>query len=166
MWRSTGLLFLILCMLAGCSQVLSEKVMRDRDPLIKFAELKKAPEDHTGKLMIVGGTIIRLTHDESGSLLEVLQRPLDSNLEPLSGDETGGRFLIRTKHPMTDQLFQKARKITVAGLVLGSETRPLDQTTYTYPVLSLEDFYVWPERGNGGGAYPMFSFGIGFRGSF
>ena len=163
---NVGILLLIVCLVTGCTSVLSETVMRESDPDISFTDLKKAPDSFVGKMVILGGSIIRMTQDETGSLLEVLQRPLDTNMAPLPGDRTGGRFLVRTPYRLTPELYKKAGSITLAGKVLGSETLPLDNTTYTYPVISLEDFYIWPEYGRDRSKYPGFTIGLGFYGTF
>ena len=65
-----------------------------------------------------------------------------------NGDQTGGRFLVRANRVLEDQIFRTDRPVTVAGNILGRESRALDETTYDYPVISLEEYHLWPEAGS------------------
>ena len=131
---------------AGCGAVLSDSVMRDSDPDLKFREVKEHPERYRGRTVVFGGTIARVIHLEGQSVLEIVERPLGFRLEPQLTDETGGRFLVRTEKFLDDKIFQSGRKITVAGKVTEPETRSLGESQYTYPTLVLREHHLWDTR--------------------
>lgn len=149
----------IFCFLLGCAPVLSQAVIEKSEPIL-FQDLRQAPENHIGKKLILGGTIIDVIGD---SLLEVLQRPLGYRMEPQIDDQTEGRFLVRFDQKIDADRFQKGRKITLAVEVIGKETRPLDQTQYAYPLLRVREYHLWPERGKT--SFPNIYFGFGVSGT-
>jgi outer membrane lipoprotein len=95
-------------------------------------------------------------------MVEILQRPLGWRLKPELNDQTGVRFLARFGKVMAEGRLLQDRRITLAGKVTGQETRPLDQTTYTYPVIRVEEYHLWPVPSMGP---PNFIIGIGVSGT-
>ncbi len=138
------ILALVLVLLSGCSPVLSQTVIDESLQFVSLADLQERPETYRHQSILLGGTVLRVINDDTGHRAEILQRPLGNRLEPLLDDTSRGRFLIQHDQFLDPQIFYKGRKITVAGPVLGTETRPLDQTTYTYPVLQVREYYLWP----------------------
>jgi len=151
---------------AGCSSVLSDRVLEQSEPAIPFQDIQNSTGIHTGKMVILGGTIIKINHESSGSVVEILQRPLGHRLKPESGDQTGGRFLVRANRVIEDQIFRTDRLVTVAGNILGRESRTLDETTYDYPVISLEEYHLWPEAGPYEDSNPRVFLNFGIFGTF
>lgn len=151
---------------AGCAAVLSDRVLEQSEPPIPFHELQKSAGNYNGKMVILGGTIIKINHEPTGSVIEILQRPLGYRLEPESGDQTEGRFLVRANRVVEEQIFRTGRPITVAGIVSGQESRKLDATTYEYPVISLEEYHLWPEPPAGEDSNPRVFLNFGVFGTF
>jgi len=147
--------------LSGCAPVLSQAVIDASDRNILFGELQRNTERYLGKSVLFGGTIVQVGNGPDGSWAEVLQRPLGFRLEPELDDQTEGRFLIMSSEVWDEQIFSKGRKITVVGKVEGKESRPLDQTTYDYPLLRVQEYHLWPYgTQSGSGSYFHFSFGL------
>ena len=72
--------------------------------------------------------------------------------------------MLLTKEFLDEQIFSKGRKITLVGKVEGKESRALDQITYDYPLLRVQEYYLWPV-----GRYrtgPDVRFSVGIFGSF
>lgn len=151
---SAFIIFLI-TFLPGCASVLSQAVI-DKSASISFQEAK----EHVGKIIILGGTIINAVGTPKGIEWEVLQRQLGYGMEPLINDKSFGRFIVQSDSMMAVSLFKKGQKIAVAGEIVGTETRPLDQTSYTYLVLRLKEYHVWTEGGRGYFPILNFSFGV------
>ncbi len=155
---------LALVLLTGCASVISKEVLNESDTKVVFGDLKQNTDNYLEKSVVLGGTIVEVGNDASGSWMIVLQRPLDYRLEPKLNDQTEGRFLVLSDQILEESVFAKGRRITVAGRVSGSETRSLDQISYNYPRLTLREYHLWPEgyqRSN-----PQFHLGIGVFGSF
>jgi outer membrane lipoprotein len=146
--RLALILVLLLSALAGCATSPFSKQIREaakRQP--SFTDISTRPEAYKGRPMLLGGTIIQTTNRPQGSEIEVLQRPLDSwDERPEDTDQSYGRFLIRCPQFLDSAVYAKDRDITVAGNVLGTETRPLDQTQYPYPIIGCTQIQLWPIR--------------------
>ena len=157
-------LLLLLLGIGGCAPVLSQSLLDSSEPRIPFNEIKAAPDRHVGKTVVLGGTLIRVIRANDHPIMEILERPLGSRLQPQGNDKTGGRFLARFDKLNEESDLQKGRLITFGGTVVGQETRPLDRTEYTYPVIQVEEYYLWREQGEGPGAPPI-SWSIGVSGT-
>ena len=160
-------LFLILLpALAGCAPVLSQSLIDSSEPRIGFSEIKQSPDRHLGKTVILGGSVIKVIRDNDHYLVEILERPLGSRLQPLNTDETEGRFLARITNLDGDPDSWKERPITVGGKVVGKEARPLDRTEYTYPVIEVREHHLWRGWNADPGASPRFFWSFGASGNF
>ncbi|MBI4383065.1 MAG: Slp family lipoprotein [Nitrospinae bacterium] len=147
----------------GCAPVLSNAILESSDPTLSFEDLRRNPDAHVGKTLVLGGTIIDVFPGPEGVWLEVLQRPLGFRMEPEIDDRTGGRFLVEMGKNLDAKQFVKRRKITLAAEVVGKETRPLDQTQYVYPLLRLKEYHVWSDDVF---TRPVFHFGFGVSADF
>jgi outer membrane lipoprotein len=52
------------------------------DTEINTQQLFKSPADYKGKIVIIGGVIIKSTNTKEGTYIEVVQMPLDSTGKP------------------------------------------------------------------------------------
>lgn len=131
--------------LGGCAGVISQKLIEASEPQAAFSEIRRTPQNHLGRTVVLGGSIISVQQEGAETVVEVLQRPLGHHLQPEMGDETEGRFLARINLAGKETQLEPKREITVAGKVTDEETRPLDRTTYTYPVIQVEEYHLWPQ---------------------
>ena len=145
---------------AGCAPPFSKTLLDKVEKKLTFSELNKAPENYRGTMMMVGGTIVDAKNLKEGTQIEVLQKPLDSEGQPVVTDETGGRFLIVSETYLDAAVYHRGRSITIIGEVAGSKAQPLGEIEYLYPVLTAKELHLWsPSSG------PRFSIGVGmYRG--
>ena len=136
----------VLLLLGGCASVLSDRVL-EQEPRVAFETVQADPERSVGKLVVVGGSILKIHETGGQSYLEVLEQPLDGSLRPVSGDVSAGRFLIRMAGKPDPAVWFEDRRVTLAGRVEGVQSRPLGRMTYRYPVLKIEEVHLWPETG-------------------
>ncbi|MEK6745311.1 MAG: Slp family lipoprotein [Nitrospirota bacterium] len=145
---------------AGCAPPFSKELLDKLEKNITFAAVQKEPERYTGKLLMVGGTIVDTKNLKEGSRIEVLQKPLDGEGRPAMTDETGGRFLIVTSQFLDGAVYHRGRSVTIIGEVAGSKVQPLGELEYRYPVLTAKELHLWSPY-----AGPRFSIGVGmYRG--
>lgn len=137
---------LLSLMSTGCAHVISQEIRNQVDEGITFRQASQNPDAYKGKVVVWGGAIINTTHQKEGTLIEVLQKPLDMDGRPEDGDRTEGRFLVFHKGFMDDAVFAKGRRITVAGEVTGSRKMPLGEIEYTYPLIVTKEVHLWPDR--------------------
>lgn len=144
----------------GCAPPFPKELLDKVEQNVPFAALQKEPERFSGKLLMVGGTIVDTKNLKEGTQIEVLQKPLDGEGRPALTDETGGRFLAVTQKYLDSAVFHRGRSVTIIGEVAGSKVQPLGEIEYRYPVLTAKDLHLWsPYSG------PRFSIGVGvYRG--
>ncbi len=108
---------------------------------------------------MLGGVIVSSRNVKEGTLMEVLEMPLDSNGRPLETDKTFGRFLVDSDQFLDSAVYHRERLVTIVGEVIGQKTMPLDEIMYQYPLLRVKALHLWsPASG------PHFFFGIGVSG--
>jgi len=152
-------LFAAAMALVGCAQPFPPETLSKVNRSVTFPELQKNPEQHNGTWLMLGGVIVASRNTKEGTFIEVLQRPLDSDGQPLQTDETAGRFLARSDQFLDTAVYHQGRLITVIGEVAGKRIQPLDEVQYQYPLLIVKDLHLWnPYTG------PRFYFGVGVSG--
>lgn len=117
---------------------------KEIDTSVRFAKLKSAPSEYVGRTVMIGGTVIRAQRTGAGTELEVLQLPAENN-EPLTDDRlrSEGRFLAVRESFLDPASLPEGTPVTVIGTVTGEATRPLDESTYTYPLLEIKHIIDW-----------------------
>jgi outer membrane lipoprotein len=145
--------FLILLVLSlgiafsGCSQVISPDIKATADFTLTFKEVFENPDAYKGRIVLWGGDIIQVINQDDGTaLIEILERSLGNNEEPLDIDPPEGRFLVLVDKHLNPSVYHKDREITVAGEIQGKTIKPLGKTPYQYPLISSEQIYLWKER--------------------
>lgn len=154
---------LLFCLFSGCVPVLSPGII-EQSASISFQEVKRSPEKHIGKIIVVGGTIINAIATPKGIEWEVLQRQLGYGMEPLVDDKSFGRFLVQSDSMLDASLFKRGNRITFAAEIIGSETRTLDQTQYSYLLLRMREYHLWPEENHR--YFPSFYFSFGINSAY
>ncbi len=152
-------LFLLVC---GCTSALSSGVLREADESIAFSDLQKEPGRYRGALVVLGGQILEVVVKEGETQVLVLQLPLGSQQRPDNAAASQGRFLVVYKRFADPLIYEKGRKITVAGVVEGGRVILLNDGPYTLPVLVERETHLWKSE-----EYPAYApdpavqFGIG-----
>jgi outer membrane lipoprotein len=127
----------------SCAPIISDEVSLKVDKDVSLKELFKTPEKFVGKTILIGGVIIQF--DNANNRLLAFQTELGSRLQPLENDETLGRFLIVFEKPVDKDKFEKGKKMTLVGILEGTEKLPLHHTLYNYLVLKPIEYHVWPK---------------------
>jgi len=159
MIRKTFFLLCFMALIASCAPVISQTTMNTVDKSITFPALQKNPDDMKGKIVLLGGQIIATIPKAGETWIEVLEKPLDYQQRPSDADQSAGRFLVRVQGFLDPTIYEKGRKLTVAGQVEGKIIRPLSEINYTYPVISAREQYLWQPADTNNN--PRFSIGIG-----
>jgi len=147
-------LFVAVAMTAGCGSPVSKSVRKELDQDISFDHLKERPGSHEGKLVLLGGEIIRIHNKQEGTMIEILQKRLNRWGRPKDEDNTGGRFLVFADRFLDPVVYSEGRRITVAGTVLGSHSEKIGEVDYVYPLLRAREIRLWQERSRSVFVYP------------
>ncbi|HET6491156.1 MAG TPA: Slp family lipoprotein [Syntrophales bacterium] len=163
MSKTTALTAILSLLLFGCTSVLSNQVIREADDKVSFQDLQKQPQRYRGAVVILGGQIIETLVKESETRVQVLQLPLGSGQRPDVTAPSQGRFIVIYKRFVDPLIYEKGRKITVAGAVEGSQPVMLNDGPRNVPVLIERESYLWKTED----VYPAYApgpavqFGIG-----
>ena len=131
--------------LTACAPAISKQFREQVTPPVSFSELLSDPNAYEGRKVILGGYILEVKNELDASLLTILQAPLDFQNRPHSRDRSRGRFLVRADKFMDPEIYKKDRKLTVGGRVAGDSEQPLGDHMYRYPVIEVEELYLWAE---------------------
>ncbi len=132
--------------LSGCAHVISKDLLQEVATEITFGELYKAPQAYQGKIVLLGGVIVKTVNRKDGTLLEVYQTEIDSMGRPIKLDISGGRFLAHYKGLLESEIYHKGRKVTIAGIVQGEQVMRLGEIDYHYPFLIIKDIHLWKKE--------------------
>ena len=66
------------------------------------------------------------------------------NLQAKDVDESEGRFLALNSGYLDVAIYNRGRKVTVAGEVQGKKIQRLGEIDYTYPLISAKGIHLWP----------------------
>lgn len=106
-----------------------------------------------------GGVIVASTNLKEATQFEILAYPLDDNQKPDTSKEPVGRFIAEQTGYLETTTYGQGRLLTVSGTLQEWRTGRIGEAEYSYPVLKIEQLYLWPRRGESGTT--QFHFGIG-----
>ncbi|MBS3754199.1 MAG: Slp family lipoprotein [Desulfobacterales bacterium] len=129
---------------SGCS-VISRDIRQEATAEVNFASLKRNTNAYTGKTVILGGYILETRNLADETRLTVLQAPLDISDKPAGRDRSEGRFLVVHKGFLDPVIYEKDRKITVAGKITGMQSVQINQHESALPVLHSREIHLWQE---------------------
>ena len=132
--------------ICGCAHIVSEDILQEVDTEVAFTELRKAPQKYMGKVVLLGGIIVKTVNKKGGTLLEVYQTELDRYGSPINIDISSGRFLVYSKGFLDSEIYRKGRKITIVGVVEKEEIMRLGEIDYRYPYLVAKKLHLWREE--------------------
>ena len=133
----------LLTVVNACAPVISQEILKTVDQAITFEQILKSPDTYKGKTVLLGGTIVKATNLSEGTLIEVIQQPLNTRYMPINPEASKGRFIILFKEFKDPAIYSAGRLITVVGEIIGSQTRPLGEAHYQYPLISPTEYYLW-----------------------
>ena len=114
------------------------------DASVAFADLRAAPGNYVGRVIMVGGVVIKAKRTENQTEIEVLQLPADAGgPSTTERHRSEGRFLAVREGFLDPATVPPGTPITVIAVVTGSTTRPLDDSEYAYPILDIKHLTDW-----------------------
>ena len=131
---------------SSCAPVISKGLRAQVDKEIRFEEVIQDPNAYQGKIILWAGVIIAAKNHKEGTLIEVLQKPVDMAGRPKDVDRSEGRFLALYDGYLDVAIYAQGREVTVAGEIMGKRVLPLDEIEYTYPVISVKEIHLWSPK--------------------
>lgn len=147
MIRILLLIMLIFIYTAFCScvsrTVISEQIKAESER-VSFKTVAQETDRYKGKTVILGGYILETKNSAGVANMTVLQTPLGRDEKPVSHGRSEGGFILSYNGRLEPEVYEKGRRTTVAGKVVG----PADEEAANCPkpCLKLEyrQIYLWP----------------------
>ena len=132
----------LLVTLTGCAST-QEQEAGEGQPLT-FLQVKASPDSFKGQSVVFGGKVLTARRQKDSTRIEILQLPLDRSLRPgYDLTQSQGRFIALQREFLDPATVPPGTRVTVTGDVSGSVQQPLDETSYTYPVIDIKRVQVW-----------------------
>lgn len=141
----TLILIPILALCASCAAPVIKKEVLTQAVVADPVKIRTAPETAKGRLFILGGLIVAVKNEQSGSTIEAIFIGVDEK-GYLKEGEYGPRFLARTGDFIDPVIYKAGRTVTVAGEFTGIEKGRIGEMEYEYPIFEIKDLYLWPEE--------------------
>jgi outer membrane lipoprotein len=124
-------------------KVISDEIKAEAER-VSFKTLAEQTDGYKGKTVILGGYIIQTKNISGVANMTVLQTPLGRDEMPVSQGRSEGGFILSYNGHLEPEVYEKGRRTTVAGKVVG---RAVEGTAKCpSPCLKLEyrQIYLWP----------------------
>jgi len=143
----TALALFIFVLLPGaaCATGISRQLLDEAGIPVLFEDLVCNPREYRGRVVVLGGYVLEIQNEPGGSVLTVLQAPLDWRNKPKSRDLSQGRFFVTTNKFLDPEVYAKDRRLTVGGLVVGVREQSVGGATYRFPTIEAQELQLWPE---------------------
>jgi outer membrane lipoprotein len=114
------------------------------DKNLTFTEVLASPELYTGRLLLLGGEILKAKRLKEGTQVELLQLPLNQDQEPTTDfTQSQGRVLVLHQQFLDPATLTPGMLVTFVGEVSGAIIEKMDEVDYHYPTLTVKHWYVW-----------------------
>ncbi len=141
--KKIAILFGVSLFLQSCTYAISPEMTDQADRTLTFQQLQADPDTFKGKIIILGGIIDLTTNTKQGTVIEVVEKPLDYWGKPKRTDKTGGRFLVVHIGYLDPMIYAPGREITVAAEIEGTRSKALGELEYSYPVVVAKELKLW-----------------------
>lgn len=137
---------LSLLLLTACATVVPPQLIKEVDRGLTLEQVRDKPAAYLGKSVLWGGRIIRTVNKPRGTLIEVLQLPLDARERPENTYNSAGRFIVSMVGFLDPEIYHKGREVTAVGRITGVELLPLGEVKYNYVLLRGQEVKLWDQR--------------------
>jgi outer membrane lipoprotein len=162
-FKSLWVVTFILVTACASQRVVPELLEPLVDRTVGFREILSAPESYQGKVVVLGGVVLKAKRLKAGTQIELLQLPLDTRERPiLDRQQSLGRFLAIQQEFLDPATIVEGTAMTIVGEVSGAKTDYLDDVEYQYPVVIMKHLHPWPVPSyDNTQPRPRFSIGLG-----
>lgn len=132
--------------LAACSAVPDRLQVANEDALVAYETVLETPNANNGETARWGGVIADVKNSDAGTVIEVVNFPLNSWGRPVPGEQSSGRFRATLNGFVDPMVYTQGSEVTFTGTVAGVEKGTIGEYNYLFPLLNVSAKYLWPER--------------------
>ncbi len=133
-------------LLAGCSTRVPPEISQKLNETPTVQQVRSDPDAFQSQTLRWGGTILQTENRPDSSRVLVVAFPLSDSGRPQSDNISSGRFIAVVDAFLEPLVYSRDRKITVVGKLVGTEVLKIGEFDYTYPIVQVEHYYLWPVR--------------------
>ena len=142
--RLYGMLAVLATVLGASCAVMPPPLIRQALPELPFPILVQQAENYADETVILGGYVLEVGQKAGETRLVAIQAPLGIGQKPRSKDLSRGRLIVHYTGFLDPEVYEKGRKITVGGRLLGSSTTEAGAEAYPYVRIRAASVYLWP----------------------
>jgi len=143
--KNIVIFLLIALFLTSCAHVITKETRQEAEKEVSFADVLSDIDAYKGKTFIWGGFVAKVRPSDEGSYIEIVQNPINKYGEIQDTDVSEGRFLAYSEKFLDPLIYEKGRRVTVAGTLTDKKEIERKSGTYVYPVLTLKEIHLWRE---------------------
>jgi outer membrane lipoprotein len=147
---------LIVVALSGCQSAIPEEIRLSRDNAPGLEQVRENPESFINQGVRWGGLILDIENRQNSSRLTVMAQPLNDNGRPSQYEASAGRFIAEIGTFLEPMDYARDRRVTFIGSIVGTETLKVGEYPYTYPVIQVDQHYLWPKTLPSSQLYPNY----------
>ncbi len=135
---------------------------------VSFANVKADPASYKGRIILLGGEVLKAKRLADRTRLEILHLPLNEFNEPvMNRTASQGRYLAFQKEFLDPATVPPGTRITLVGEVTGTTEGDLDDMKYSYVTLDIRHLQIWPQTpmpyARGSPYTPFYSYAYMYR---
>jgi len=153
--------FLLICfttLLSSCAYT-PEFDTRNIDYTLTPDKVGNENNNHSGKKVIWGGTILDTRNLKNSTQIEILAYPLNSSHRPLLDKKPLGRFIMIHSEYLESKIYSQGKQLTTSGIITKNKQAKIGESSYNYPVVLSKKTHLW--ENNNRKSRTSFHFGIG-----
>lgn len=162
-----------LMLLSGCASQIPASIKTPPIPDTEFQQAKQSVNTYQNQNVRWGGKIISVENKADSTWIEILASPLNSYGKPSYRKSYEGRFIARVNGFLDPEHYSKDRNLTIFGTIETEFVKRIDEYPYSYPLVNVKEYYLWPEYRHytaryrypyfHGYYYPYYYYPFGFR---
>jgi len=139
-----------LLIVSCATPVLNKSYMLEGSRNPSFITIGMNPDQYRGKLFILGGVIVQVRLNETGSQIEAVDVPVDESGYFLDKGRSEGLFralLPPDNESILDpEIYTRGRRVTLAAEFVEMRIGEIDDAEYQYPFFLIKQIYLWPRE--------------------
>jgi len=125
---------------------LPPELQRQVEQRVSFANVKADPAAYKGRIILLGGEVLKAKRLADRTRLEILHLPLNEFNEPVMNRTVSqGRYLAFQKEFLDPATVPPGTRVTVVGEVTGTTEGDLDDMKYSFVTLEIRHLQIWPQ---------------------
>ena len=133
-------------LISACASQIPPDIRQAPDSAPGVAQVHNDVTPYISQKVRWGGVIVQTENKDNASWVTLVAYPLNAWGEPISANQSPGRFIAITEQFLEPQVYSENREVTIVGRVLRTQTVQVDAFAYQYPVVQVEHIYLWPKQ--------------------